>query len=87
MNHTTKAALLLSMLLALNYPVGLHDLCLDSTAASFFKPSHESPGAADSLPLAFAFVVRKKGVFSGHFVVSRCFQNEVFLKKINNNEI
>ena len=35
------------MLLALNYPVGLHDLCLYSTAASYFKPSHESPGAAD----------------------------------------
>ena len=29
MNRTTKVALLLSMLLALNYPVGLHDLCLD----------------------------------------------------------
>ena len=42
-----KAALLLSMLLALTYPVGLHDLCLDSTAASYFKPIHESPGAAD----------------------------------------
>ena len=38
---------LLYMLLALNYPVGLHDLCLDSTAASYFKPSHGSPGAAD----------------------------------------
>ena len=35
------------LLLALNYPVGLHDLCLDSTAASYFKPSHQSPGAAD----------------------------------------
>ena len=35
------------MLLALNYPVGLHDLCLGSTAVSYFKPSHESPGAAD----------------------------------------
>ena len=46
-NHTTKAALLLSMLLALNYPVGLHDLCLDSTAASYFKPRYESPGAGD----------------------------------------
>ena len=46
-NHTTKAALLLSMLLALNYPVGLHDLCPDFTAASYFKPSHGSPGAAD----------------------------------------
>ena len=29
------------------YPVGLHDRCLDSTAASYFKPTHESPGAAD----------------------------------------
>ena len=38
------------MLLALNYPVGLHDLCLDSTAVSYFKPSHESPGAADLKP-------------------------------------
>ena len=46
-NHTTKAALLLSMLLALHYPVGLHGLCLDSTAASYFKPTHESPGVAD----------------------------------------
>ena len=46
-NKTTKAALLLYMLPALNYPVGLHDLCLDSTAASYFKPSHESSGAAD----------------------------------------
>ena len=46
-NHTTKASLLLYMLLALNYPEGLHDLCLDSTAASYFKPSRGSPGAAD----------------------------------------
>ena len=45
--HSTKATLLLFMILALNYPVGLHDLCLDSSAASYFKPSHESPGAAD----------------------------------------
>ena len=52
-NHTTKAALLLSMLLALNYPMGLHDLCLDSTAASYFKPSHESPGVADLKPHSY----------------------------------
>ena len=38
------------MLLALNYPVGLHDLCLDSTTASYFKPSHKSPGSADLKP-------------------------------------
>ena len=41
------------MLLALNYPVGLHDLCLDSTAASYFKPSHESPGVADLKPHSY----------------------------------
>ena len=37
--------------------------------------------------LILAFGVRlcgkKKGVFSGHFVISRCFQNEAFLKKFN----
>ena len=42
--------------------------------------------------LTLAFGVRlcgeKKGVFSGHFVISRCFQNELFLKQnFINNEI
>ena len=38
--------------------------------------------------LILAFVVRKKGVFSGHFVISRCFKNELFLKQnFKNNEI
>ena len=33
-------------------------------------------------------MVRKKGVFSGHFVISRCFKNELFLKQnFKNNEI
>ena len=48
MNRTTNAALLLSMLPALNYPVRLHDLCFDLILQlrSYFK-SHESSGAAD----------------------------------------
>ena len=48
MNRTTNAALLLSMLPALNYPVRLHDLCFDLILQlrSYFK-SHERSGAAD----------------------------------------
>ena len=53
---------------------------------------HTSNRVAKALVgLIFAFGVRlcgkKKDVFSGHFVISRCFQNELFLKKFNNNEI
>ena len=81
-NHTTKAALLSSMLLTFNYPVGLHDLCLDSTAAPYFKPSHESPGAADlnlwcsplwlEKKVYFQDILSSRGVFK-----MNCFYNKI----------
>ena len=64
MNRTAKVALLLSMLLALNYPVGLHDLCLDL----ILQLRHTSSRLTKALVrLILAFSVRlcgkKKGVF------------------------
>ena len=60
-NHTTNTALLLYMLPALNYPVGLHDLCLDSTAASYRVSK-----ALVQLILAFGVRLcgKKKSIFS-----------------------
>ena len=80
------------MLLALNYPVGLHDLCYNVIIVMILQLRHTSNRVTKALVrLILAFGVRlcgkKKGVFSGHFVISRCFQNELLLKQINNNEI
>ena len=57
----------------LNYPVGLHYQCFDLILPprSYFKPSHESSGAAD-----LSLMVENK--FSGHFVISMCFQINCF---------
>ena len=55
----------------LNYPVGLHYPCFDLIlpSRSYFKPSHESSGAAD-----LSLMVKK----TGHFVISRCFHINCF---------
>ena len=58
----------------LNYPVGLHYPCFDLIlpSRSYFKLSHESSGAAD------LSLMVKTNKFSGHFVISRCFQINCF---------
>ena len=60
-NHTTKVSLLLSMPPALNYPLGLYDLCLDLILQLYYT-SNRVTKALVRLILAFSvrLCVQKK---------------------------